>query len=302
VRARETSSDRVVLFGTTSPFSAAVFRLLVEAGIRPSGAATFGPKPAAWALPVAVPGLPDTLTSLAAAAGVPVRYVTGPDDPALHRWLADLAPAFILVACFPHRLSEALCALATRDCLNLHPSLLPRYRGPTPLFWQLRNGEADTGVTLHRVRPRLDAGEIVLQARLALPDGIDAPEAARRLAEQGGRLFVEALALYAAHGEPPTRAQDEAASSRYGPPGADDFRVHAEWSARRVFNFMRATRDWGQPYPIWVGGRDYPLLEALAYEPETRPGRTAARDGDRVHIQCSPGLLHARLVAGRGTG
>lgn len=291
-----------MLFGTTGPFSAAVFRVLVEAGIRPAGSVVSGPKPATSALPVTVPGLPDTLGSLAAAAGVPVRYVTGPDDLALHRWLADLAPAYILVACFPHRLSEALCALAARDCLNLHPSLLPRYRGRTPLFWQLREGEADTGVTLHRVRPRLDAGEIVLQARLALPDGIEAREAARRLAEKGGRLFVEALALYAAHSEPPTRAQDEAASSRYGSPGTDDFRVYTEWSARRVFNFMRGTRDWGQPYPIWVDGRDCPLLEALAYEPEAWPGRSPARDGDRVHIQCSPGLLHARLATGRGTG
>lgn len=301
MRGQQTNSDRVVIFGTTSPFSAAVFRVLVEAGIRPAGAVVPGPQPATSALPVTVPGLPDTVASLSAAAGIPVRYVTGPDDPALHRWLADLAPAFILVACFPHRLSEALCTLAARDCLNLHPSLLPRYRGPTPLFWQLREGEVDTGVTLHRVRPCLDAGEIVLQAGLALPDGIDAPEADRRLAERGGRLFVEALALYA-HGAPATRAQDEAASSRYRPPGADDFRVHAEWSARRVFNFMRGTRDWGRPYPIRVGGRDYPLLEALDYEPEARPGRSPARDGDRVHIRCSPGLLHARLVTDRVTG
>jgi len=290
-------ASTVVLFGTGSAFSATVAQQLLDVSVDLRAVVVPGPAPATSAIPVIVPGQPETPVSLAGAKGVPVRYADDLMAPDLHRWLAALSPEFILVACFPHRLPEALCALATRDCLNLHPSLLPRYRGPTPLFWQLRAGERETGVTLHRVTPRIDAGEIVLQARALLPDGVDETQADQLLAERGARLFVDAVALYRS-GEPPLQAQEEAASSYYGRPGDADFRVSSAWSARRVFNFIRGTKGWRHPYPISIGGRDYRLSDALDFTPEARQERPVRLSGNEAHIQCSPGVLHA-LVEGQ---
>jgi len=288
----------VVLFGTGSTFSATVARHLLDisVGLHAVVVPGPGPAPAASAIAVTVPNQPETPVSLAASRGVPVRYATDLMAPALHRWLMALSPGFILVACFPRRLPEALCALAAWDCLNLHPSLLPRYRGPTPLFWQLRAGERETGVTLHRVTPRIDAGEIVLQARTSLPDGVDETQANRLLAERGARLFTDAVELYRS-GEPPLRVQEEAASSYNGPPGDADFRVSSEWSARRVFNFIRGTKGWRRPYPMRIGGHDYRLTDALGFAPGARLERPVTLSGNEARIQCSPGVLHA-LVDG----
>lgn len=289
-------TSAVVLFGTGSAFSATVARHLLGLSVGLRAVVVPDPAPSKSVIPVTIPGQPETPVSLAVSKGVPVRYAGDLMAPDLHQWLAALSPAFILVACFPRRLPEALCAVATQDCLNLHPSLLPRYRGPTPLFWQLRAGERETGVTLHRVRPRIDAGEIVLQARASLPDGATGTQANQLLAARGARLFMDAMALYRS-GEPPLRAQEEAASSYDGSPGDADFRVSSAWSARRVFNFVRGTKGWRRPYPIRTGGRDYRLTDVLDFAPEARLESPVTVTGNEARIQCSPGVLHALLEA-----
>jgi methionyl-tRNA formyltransferase len=175
--------------------------------------------------------------------------------------------------------------------LNMHPSLLPRHRGPEPLFWTFRNGEASAGATIHRMTGDLDAGDIVVQAPLDLPDGISGARAEAQCAALGGRIMADALRdLAAGTFEPRTQP----AGSYEPAPTAADFRIGADWSARRAFNFMRGTAEWGQLYPIALDDTELLLAEALSFEAEGRLEKPYIRQGGQAHIQMAPGVLCAR--------
>ncbi|MDX1594617.1 MAG: formyltransferase family protein [Gammaproteobacteria bacterium] len=289
------AGSRTVLLGTTAPFSSAVFAQLVDAGVEFAAVAVDGAVDTAPIVTVSVNGHRETLPSLAAARGVPVRAAPRLDDGGFLGWLADLAPDFLLVACFGQRLPAAVRAAARSDCLNLHPSLLPRYRGPAPLFWQLRRGETATGVSLHRVGPGIDTGPIVARAPLAFEDGLDGTALAERCAAAGAGLFVASLSAYRA-GTIRAVAQDPAQAESQPAPAAGDFRLSAAWPARRIFNFMRGTGHWGQDYPIAIDGRDFLLREALGWSSTERLRRSCELRGRRIRVRCDPGVLEARLA------
>jgi len=299
VTAHEQSRARTVLLGTEGPFSSAVFRGLLHAGANVVGVVVDGDHHhhANSIITLSAHGHGETLPSLAASQGVPLRTSRDVADPGLTSWVDDLAPDFIVVACFEQILSEAFCALARRDCLNIHPSLLPRYRGPTPLFWQLRAGEQATGVTLHRVTPEIDAGPIVDQQPVSLDDGLDGAAINERLAVAGARLFIDTLANCRT-GALAVRDQDAAHSSYQRSPSVDDFRVASDWSARQLFNFIRGTGHWGHGYPIEIDGRQFLLREAVAFMADDSQSAPYEIFDDEIRIRCKPGILHAKVGSG----
>jgi methionyl-tRNA formyltransferase len=99
---------------------------------------------------------------------------------------ADIA----VVACYPFRLPPPILALPSEGFLNLHPSLLPELRGPYPLFWTFRLGKQQTGLTVHYMDSDLDSGDIVLQKKILLPDGIGGPDADALLAQHGASMLA----------------------------------------------------------------------------------------------------------------
>lgn len=283
-----------LLFGNDSPYAAAVFRELVQRGVALAAVVVDGAHHARPIVAVSAHGQRETLPSLATSQGLPLRGAPDVADPELARWAAALAPDFILVTCFEQRLPQALCAVPRHAALNLHPSLLPRYRGPTPLFWQLRHGEPAIGVTLHQLAREIDAGAIVAQVDCPLADGLDGVAIDERLGRAGARLFAAAVERYR-DGTVETRAQVAAEASYHGPPAAEDFRVSSDWSARRLFNFMRGTGRWGRPYPITLDGREVLLHRALGYAADATLATPCQRVDDRLRFRCAPGVLEATL-------
>ncbi len=293
MKARQAASaGRVVLLATDSTYSLAIFDTLLSAGAEVCLVAVPGPAPAHSLLPVTVPARRTTVVSLAEEHGIPVRHVTNIQYDGTLAAVRDIAPDFLLVACFPVRLPAALCAIPSRAALNLHPSMLPRYRGPAPLFWQLRHGEPDTGVTLHRLTQHFDSGDVYAQARADWPDGSSAAEIDACLAARGTRLFLEAVESWGTAAVTP-RPQDQAASSYFPSPAEEDFRVSSNWDARRLFNFMRGTAVWGQPYPLRLERREWRLRRALGYVAQGGLRKVVEVQGREVRFQCRSGVLHA---------
>ena len=280
---------RVAVFGMAGVFSSTVLRRLLEGGVEPVAlVAPGGVAVHRGLLPVEVAGAPETVVSLARARGLPVLDWDA-RSPGVEA-LGAFDPDVVLVACFPHRLPPAVTALPRVACLNLHPSLLPRYRGPAPLFWQLRAGEADTGVTLHHVGERLDGGDIVFQRRVDLADGLSGSEADSLLGKAGAELVLRALRDVPL--QPwPRRVQEEALATYQPWPRPEDFVVPALWPARRAFNFMCGTAQWGVPYTVTAGPAAWPVRAALAYSPDGELARPCERGDNRARIQFSPGVL-----------
>lgn len=235
-----------------------------------------------------------TPLALAATHDVPafaVRQLAAPETLAT---LAALQPDVICVSCFPHRLPPAILKLPSLGCLNVHPSLLPHFRGPAPLFWALRAGVAETGVTVHFMDENFDTGDIALQRPFPLPNGITHADLETSLAQMGADLLVEAVQKLAI-GTLPRQPQPPGYTSDPWPRDSD-FTLDVSWSAQHAFNFMRGTRNWERPYAVQIEGQTVWLETAVAYQPEATQAQPLIRQGRLAHIQCSPGILQATLL------
>ena len=134
-----------------------------------------------------------SVSRLAADAGIPVYAPDDVNHPIWAERISQLAPDVIFSFYYRHLLSDAILALAPAGVFNLHGSLLPKYRGRAPLNWVLVNGESETGVTLHRMVKRADAGAIVAQQRVAISSDDTAFTLHHKLCQTARRVLEQAL-------------------------------------------------------------------------------------------------------------
>ena len=186
-----------------------------------------------------------SVAGLAARHGVPVFTDEHPNTPA---WLARLhgwAPEFLFSFYYRRMLASAVLQTATRGALNLHGSLLPKYRGRSPTNWVLVNGECETGVTLHYMVAKPDAGDIVAQRRVPITDDDTAITLYRKQAAAAEAMLREVLPQLAA-GTAPRLPNDLAAGSYFGGRKPADGAIDWSAEARAIFNLVRAVT---HPYP-----------------------------------------------------
>ena len=128
-----------------------------------------------------------------------------------------IAPDLIVVANFSRILRPPLLDIPPHGCINVHPSLLPKYRGPEPFYWVLKYRERETGVTVHYVDAGIDSGDIILQRAIPIGPGETERSLRDRSAEVGAGAVLEAVRLIDA-GMAPRRQQDVREASYYGFP------------------------------------------------------------------------------------
>jgi methionyl-tRNA formyltransferase len=291
--------------GSTSRFSLVALQTLLKQQIpvRQIIFAGYPPAtPASNTLPVSPP--PSTATTpsiplLAAQHHIPIHYA-GDDINHFSTWKdfphAD-PPDYLFVACFPFRIPAPLRQWPTTLAVNLHPSLLPAYRGPDPLFWQLRQGETNTGFSLHVLVEELDAGPVLLQQAVIFPSGASRNELDTLLAQQGTEAFCRLLSTSTLSTEPlHATEQNPHAASYHPPPQPQDYALDTDWSAQRAYNFIRGTRTPAEGYPIRLDGRQIYIETALAVEADRTLGNSAVPLNGEILIQFSPGVLHAKPV------
>ncbi len=300
---------RVLYFGMVGELSLAPLHALLAAGVEicgvvvPAAAVKAGAArpaierlepPAASPLPMIDPFFAPTIVQLAWETAIPVYELRRPAARESQEALAARRPDLACVSCFSMRLPSSLLSLPRHGFLNLHPSLLPAYRGPDPLFWILHEGERSGGVTVHWMDEGLDTGPIALQETVPLEDGLSGEAIEARHAAAGGHLLAQAIELLA-RGALPRRPQGEE-GSRYPRPQRADYRLDARWSARRAFNFMRGTAARGYRYPIDAGGQIFWLRAAVDFDAVGNLDRPFAVEGDVVRLQMAPGILRARFA------
>ena len=291
---------RMVYFGMLGDFSRRPLAALLAAGfnvvgvcvpaaekrpvIRPLARVT-----AVSQLPLLTPFAAATIVSMAWQQAIPVYEIGDLNASETRARLADLRADVAGVACYDRRIPASVLTIPRHGFLNVHPSLLPDFRGPAPLFWTFREGINQTGVTVHFMDEGLDTGDIALQAPLTLPEGISGAAADGLLADAGGGLLIEALARLQA-GTLPRRPQ--VGNGRAAPtPQPADFHIPTTWPARRAFNFMRGTAEWGRPFTILAGDKVVVAHTAVSYQPEGQLPQPVVRQETISHIQFSPGIL-----------
>lgn len=231
-----------------------------------------------------------SVAQLCARHGIPVHAPEDVNHPLWIERIRQLEPEFIFSFYYRHLLSEDILAMARKGAYNLHGSLLPRYRGRAPANWVLVNGETETGVTLHRMERRPDAGPIVSQSRVAITPDDTAHTLHAKLREASRQLLGETLPRLA-RGNLEETPQDDSKASYFGrrTPAAGEL----DWTrpASELYNLVRAVT---QPYPgafSFVGDRKLIVWQAQAVDTrhDQKPGAVVSLDP--LRIACGDGVL-----------
>ena len=294
---------RIVYLGMLGTLSALPFESLLASGadikavIVPSASAGEPLQELTHARPLAGLGLQPVranLLELARAHGVPGWSVSALRDPESLARLRLLRPELLIVSCFRYILPATWLAVPAHGAWNLHPSLLPRLRGPDPLFWTLHDG-APPGVSVHRMTVRVDAGPILAQTPLDFADGIHYADAERICARAGSELFCRALGALE-RGTLIETIQDEAEADYRPLPARSDFVVTAEWQVRRAFNFLRAVADMGAPR-LLLAGREFVVRQAVDFSAGATLSEPFCLCGDTLAARLADGVLRVLYFA-----
>ncbi|UVL69570.1 bifunctional UDP-4-amino-4-deoxy-L-arabinose formyltransferase/UDP-glucuronic acid oxidase ArnA [Pseudomonas protegens] len=186
-----------------------------------------------------------SVAQLCARKGIAVHAPEDANHPLWIERIAKLNPDYLFSFYYRNLLSEPLLATASKGAFNLHGSLLPRYRGRAPANWVLVKGETETGVTLHRMVKRADAGAIIAQERVAIERSDTALSLHHKLRDAAASLLRDTLPALA-QGKITETAQDESKASYFGRRTAADGKIDWQRPADELFNLVRAVT---QPYP-----------------------------------------------------
>lgn len=190
--------------------------------------------------------------------------------------------------------TRRLRTVAPLGAVNIHPSLLPRLRGPDPLFWTLREGSGVAGVTVHRLTGRFDAGPIYAQEGVEYAPGTTESELEALLAETGANLAVGVIdELVRGTAEP--RPQDDSLATYAGWPDADDYVIDLRRPARAAYTFARGIQERGVPVVVDTGKTRLRIDEAIAWLPEA-PASSDAFPPDAAILTFADGVLVARVT------
>ncbi len=212
-----------------------------------------------------------SVAEVARGAGCRVATPAAPDDPALVAEIAALAPDFLFSFYYRRMLPASVLGLARRGALNMHGSLLPRYRGRAPVNWAVLHGETETGASLHYMVAKPDAGALVDQQSVPIGPDDTAFEVADRVADAAVTVLRRSLPKLIA-GTAVATPLDLARGSYFGGRRPADGEFDFAWPAARIHNLVRAV---APPFP----GAYARVGEAQLRVHRTRRLEDAARHG-----------------------
>ncbi|MBI1827823.1 MAG: bifunctional UDP-4-amino-4-deoxy-L-arabinose formyltransferase/UDP-glucuronic acid oxidase ArnA [Planctomycetes bacterium] len=186
-----------------------------------------------------------SVAELAASKGIPVFAPENINHPLWVKRIRELRPDVLFSFFYRDLVKPAILNIPAQGCLNLHASLLPKYRGRCPINWVMVNGESETGVTLHHMTPKADDGDIVAQRKITIEKEDTARTLHERSCQIAGAMLDEVLPLIA-RGKGPRTPQDHTKATYFGGRRPVDGEIDWSRSATEVRNLVRAVT---RPYP-----------------------------------------------------
>lgn len=234
-------------------------------------------RPNASPEPDLLEGVTDTVARLPSDMGL--LLPSGPAD--LRPMLDGYAPDLLLVFGFNWKIPRGVIGSLRYGALNIHPSLLPKYRGPSPIPWAIRNGDRDLGMTIHRMTEKIDAGPVLAQRAIGRIPEIPTHAGLWDLMRDGlGDLLTEAFSeLLAGAGGLPQPEEEEATYAGFPPP--DWKEITWKQSREDAYNQIRVFRflNRGSGPVVELDGRQVRIL------------RTSTRERGDLSVDCSDGPL-----------
>jgi methionyl-tRNA formyltransferase len=231
-------------------------------------------------------------------AGVPVIQPQKLSEPAAFAQLAAWQPDLIVVAAFGQILKPAVLDLPPLGCLNVHASLLPRWRGAAPVAAAIAAGDSETGVTLMRMDPGLDTGPLLAKSIEPIRPDDTTGTLTARLAQRGADLLLAALPAYLAGALEP-QPQDNALATYAPQLKKEDGRLDFTRSAVELERRVRALTPWPGAFALWQGQPLKVLRAALAEGVSGQPGEVLPH-AEGVAVACGHGALRLLEVQPAG--
>ena len=203
--------------------------------------------------------------------------------------LASLSTEVVVVAAYGLFLPSEILQMPPLGCLNIHPSLLPRYRGPSPVVSTILNGDDETGVTIMKLDEGMDSGPILAQARVPIADRETGPELTRRLFDLGASLLAETLPGWAS-GSIQASPQDESEATFTTLVKKEDGEIDWTDDAVRTARMVRAYEPWPGTFTHW-DGKLLKILDATSTAGSASPGQVVALHDGGIGIGTGDGLL-----------
>ena len=241
---------------------------------------------------------PPPVKTMAEAAGLPVLQPESARNPAFASELAALRPEVIVVAAYGQILPQAVLDLPRFGCVNVHASLLPKYRGAAPIQWAILNNDSETGVTIMKMAAGLDTGDVLSQRATPIDPDETAAALHQRLAAMGGELLTATLPAYAAGGITP-QPQDNTAATYARKITKADGQLDWSRSALELRNRIRAFTPWPGAFVNWSAQGQPRLLKiwrARIAHRQGSPGELLQADKSGLVIACGTDALQVEQL------
>lgn len=242
---------RIIFFGTPA-FAAEVLHFLIENKVPVAAVVTQPDRPKGRSLALTPP--PVKAIAQTHLPQIPVFQPEKASDPQFLEQLRQLGADLYIVVAFGQILNQALLDIPPLGCINVHASLLPKYRGAAPIHRCLLNGDTQTGISIQKMVRKLDAGDVIAESSIPIPQNMNFGELEKALCDLSKTLLMKVLDLYA-KGVPPAIPQDP--DQVTFAPKVEPEEGELDWakSAQELHNLVRAF----SPRPgawcwVWVQG------------------------------------------------
>lgn len=290
---------KVVYMGTPD-FAVGALEALIEAGHQVTAVVTQPDKPKGRGKEVQMSPVKACALKYNIPVLQPVKIKEAEAVETLRTYQADI----FVVAAFGQILSEEILAMPKYGCVNIHASLLPKYRGAGPIQWAIINGEKITGVTIMRMDKGLDTGDMLFQKEVVIAPDETADTLHDKLAEAGAHLIVEALAKIEAGDVTPVKQKDE--ESCYAKMLTKAMgRIDWQMDAKKLDCLIRGLISWpgastvfrGKSLKIW---KEEVVSEQDGFNAMAQPGTVVRVEKDAFYVQTGKGILKILEVQPEG--
>lgn len=282
---------RIIFMGTPD-FAVGTLEALVEAGYEVVLAVTQPDKPQGRKQTLVAPPVKQAAEKLQ----IPVFQPKRVREPEALAELKKYEPELIVVAAFGQILPKELLELPKYGCINVHASLLPKYRGAAPIQWSILNGDAVTGVTIMRMDVGLDTGDMIAKAEIPISPEDTGSTLFDKLSEMGARLCAETIPSII-DGTAVYTPQDDAAATKVGMISKKDGLIDFARPAQAIECQVRGLNPWPSAY-TYLAGKTLKIWSADVCEggEPADAGKVVFLKKDCFGVQCGDGILVCKEV------
>jgi methionyl-tRNA formyltransferase len=280
---------RIIFMGTAELSCASLEKLAADKPFQITAVVTQPDKPKGRELKLT----PSPVKMLAEKLNLPVLQPLKARDEKFIGELRELKPDLIVVVAYGQILPQTILDLPAHGCLNVHTSLLPKYRGAAPIQWAIADGNAETGVTIMKMDAGLDTGPILSTRRTPILPADDSQILHDRLARLGAELLVETIPAYVA-GKIQPQPQPVAGATYAAKIKKEDGRIDWHLTAEKIWNRLRAFTPWPGAYTFLQAEPKPQLLKIWRAEVVGKSGQAGeilSADKTGIVVGCGQGAL-----------